>query len=529
MASPVSALTTIDWLIVAAYLGAVIAIGVVASRSCKDTGGFFLAGRTMPSWAVSLSVLATSLSAATFISVPELAYRGNLSYLILNIGAVIGVVIVSLAFIPPLYRAGTLTIYGYLGKRYGQSAMVAASLVFLVGRLLASGARLFIAAIAISLVIYGDTSTPHLVGAVLLFGTIGTAYTLFGGIRAVIWTDVMQIIIVVGAALLSIYLLLDAIPLAGRDIVSALIEAPGGSKLKIVDWRLGPTLSFTVWTGLIASAFVSASAYSVDHDMVQRLLTARSAQAGGRALIGSVLLGIPVVGLFLIIGLLLYIYYGRPDLMLGAGPLDTIDDTRRVYPQFLLNHLPVGLRGLTMAGIIAAAMSSLDSAVNALASSAVGDIYGPLRNRFRHLGNTDKSSTDAGLVSLRISRLAVALTGILLTAFGVLAVHLQSRGNETVIGFALGIMAFANAPLFGVFSAAILTARGNSTSAIASLLAGSLTVLLLQPYMLPSVIPELRFAWPWWWVIAAPISFAICIMGRPERRDLMDTIAPLPD
>ena len=502
----VGALTAIDWSILGLYMGTVLAVGIAASRTFKDTDGYFLAGRDMPSWAVALSVLATTLSAATFISVPELAYRGDLTYLILNIGAVFGVVFVACVIIPPIYRSGTLTVYGYLGKRYGTGAMIAASLAFLTGRLLASGARLFIAAIAVSLVVYGDTSSNHLVGAVILFGAVGTVYTLFGGIRAVIWTDVIQIFVVVGAAFLSIYLLLDAIPLDGRGIIAVLTEAPEGSKLKIVDWRMDRTLSFTVWTGLFASAFVTASAYSVDQDMVQRLLTARSAKAGGRALIGAILLGIPVVCLFLAIGLLLYIYYGRPDIMNGAAPPDVLDDAKRVYPQYLLNHLPQGLRGLTMAGLFAAAMSSLDSAVNALASSAIGDILQPLRNvKGRH---------DA--ISLRTSRIAVAAAGLLLTAFGVLAVFLQSRGNETVLGFALGIMAFANAPLFGVFTAAVLTRRGNSNSAGAALITGALVVLLLQPYMLPTAFPALQLAWPWWWVIAAPTSFVVCVSARPD-------------
>ena len=514
----------IDWGIIAIYFAAMIAIGFFSSRGQRDTRSYFLGNRAMPTFAVALSVLATTLSAATFISVPELTFRGDLSYLILNLGGIIAAFLVAFFFIPTLHQAGTITIYGFLAKRYGDVAMISASLMFLIGRLFASGARLFIAAIAFSLILYGETGSVYLITAIVMFGVVGTLYTMIGGIRAVIWTDTIQIGIVVFAAFLSICLLLDVIPISIGDIPSVLRDFNGQDKLRLLDLSWGWDLPFTLWTGLIASTFVSAAAFSVDQDMVQRMLTTKTARQGGISLITSTLIGIPVVCLFLVIGLLLSIYYGRPDLMGSAAPFDTLDDTRRVYSQFLLNHLPSGVRGLAMTGLFAAAMSSLDSAINAMASSALADLYLPWKKRgesrrgsVRKTGQSAPVSTISGPPSkLKAPRLAVCLMGVLLTAIAVLAVFMHSKGNETLLSFALGVMAFANAPLLGVFSAAILTRRGNSTSVVVALLVGCSSVLLLQPYMLPKWLAISPIAWPWWWVIVSPVSFLICILGKPE-------------
>ncbi len=516
--------STTDWAILGVYLLLLVLIGYLTSRNQKDARSFFLGDRNMPTWAVALSVLATTLSAATFVSVPQLAYGGDLTYLVLNIGGVMAAFVVAGLFLPPLYRAGTVTVYGYLDSRYGSTARMAASFMFLVGRLLASGARLFIAAIAFALILSGGTATEDLITAIIVFGAIGLLYTAAGGIKAVIWTDVLQIGIVVLIALLTIYLLLEAIPLTGEEIYSALRDYRGQDKLKILDFRLERELSFTIWTGIIASTFVSTSAYSVDQDMVQRMLTTRGSVEAGRSLIASILIGIPVVCLFLLIGLLLSIYYGRPDLIGTEAPLDLINDTKGVFPQFLLNHLPAGLKGLAMAGLFAAAMSSYDSAVNAMASSALADLYDPWRRRARLSSSRNgespvNSEAPSPFTSstLGAPRTAVVLMGTLLVAFAVLAVFLQSIGNETLINFALGVMAFANAPLLGVFAAAIFTKKGSSRSVVTALLVGCILVLLLQPYTMARWLDTAPIAWPWWWVIVSPSSFLICVLGKPNR------------
>ena len=510
----ISTFGLLDWSALAAYMLIVVAIGLIAGRKQHDMSSFFLSSRSMPTWAVALSILATTLSAATFIGVPEITFAGDLSYLILNIGGVLAAIFVAAIFIPVLYHAGTITIYGYLDKRFGPPSAIAASLFFLFGRLLASGARLFIAGIAFSFMLFNDINIQYLVSAIVILGIIGTLYTACGGIRAVIWTDVAQIIIVVGAAIFSIFLLIDLIPLSIPQIIDTLSNTGGQNKLRVLNTSFNPFDSnntYTLWAGF-AVIFINTAALGADHDITQRMLTTRSAWKGSLSLIISNLLSIPVVLLFMIIGLLLYIYYGMPEVMGAAAPVEDADDARKIFPMFLLHHMPPGLAGLAMAGLFAAAMSSFDSAVNAMSASFVADLYLPMK-KLRDCVE-DEPHTDR---SLQYSRIAVVVIGLLLTLFAVVAAYFQQSGGQKLIDFSLGIMAFAYAGLLGVFLTAILTNRGNNTSAIIALIAGAMIVLIMQPYIMKPLTTWLcnqpyQLTWPWWMVIATPTCFIICAL-----------------
>jgi SSS family solute:Na+ symporter len=501
-----------DWLILFVYMAAMLLIGALVSRQQSDSRYFFLGGRSMPSWAVALSVVATALSAATFIGVPQMAFEGDFTYIATNLGALVAAFIIAFFFVPPIYAAGTVTIYGYLGKRYGEGARTAAGAMFLLGRLLSSGARLFMAGIGFSLMIYGEATRQELIFAILLLGVVGTLYTVFGGIRAVIWTDVVQIIVMVVAALAAAIYLMKTIPLSTGEIIGELSNSQGVNKLKVLDFSLNLSNPFTVWSGLFAMTIVSLSTHGVDQDMLQRVMTARSPWHGGLALIASMVTGIPIILLFLVIGALLHLFYMRPDLMGAALPADVIADSRQLFPQFVLHHLPTGLKGLTMAGLIAAAMSTFDSAINAMASSLVADLYVPLRSWWfkRNQGQEDESQA---LPDLAGSRFAVGLMGFLLTLFAIVAIYLQEQGGESLINFALGVMAFAQAPLLGVFATALFTRRGNAATVYAAFLSGIFLVLLLQPYMLPKWL-GFSLGWTWIWAIVSPITFMICVTGK---------------
>ena len=505
----------IDWTIIGLYLALMLGIGAWSYRRGEDESpeSFFLGGRRMPPWAVSLSVLATALSAATFVGAPAEAFSGNLSYLILNVGGVLAAVVVAFLFVPAFYEAGTVTIYGYLGQRIGPGAGTAASIAFLLGRLLASGARLFIAGIVFALMLYGDTELPQVLGAVLLFGAVGTAYTAFGGIRAVIWTDAIQIVIVIGAAVLAAILLLKVIPAPLSAIWQALSvpEENGGSKLGLVDLSLDFSRPYTLWAAL-AMTFFNVAAYGTDQDLAQRLLTCRGKWRGSWSLIGAILAGLPITLLFMLVGLLLWVFYSRPDLMGDAMPADPLADPRRVYPQFLLNHLPTGLAGLAMAGLFAASMSSLDSAINAMASSAVVD-----------LGITRQGG---GRVH---SRAVVVVMGIGLTLAACGLALLQEQGEQTLLPFALSVMTFAYAGLLGVFLTALFTRRGSTRSVIAALFAGAgvVTVCRFLPDLTKYFLGEpFRLAFPWWMVIGAVVSFGVCIIGRRDRARVANAATP---
>lgn len=532
---PLAVFGPLDWGVVALYFAALIYIGVVAARKDQDTREYFLAHRSIPTWAVAISVVATSLSAATFIGVPDLAFNGNLNYLILNVGGVLAVVIVGLFFVPQLYRAGTVTIYGFLDQRYGQGAMIAVSCMFLVGRMLASGARLFIAAIPLCLLMFARRSESdfhfqathgQLILAIALIGGVGTFYTAFGGIRTVIWIDVIQFFIVIGAASLSIFVLLHRIPLSLGQIVHLLSNPSAGpdghSKLFLCDTRLHSTNPYTLWAAIFGATFLNVAAFGVDQDLAQRFLVAKSVWRGAMSLIWAQLISIVVVSGFLAIGLLLYVFYQRPDAM--GLPAPSHRPSQGIYPFFLMDQLPTVLSGFAIAGFFAIAQGSMDSAINALASSAVADIYYPLRRRF---GYADDAAGDSST-----PKVAVAVMGAAMSLLGVLCVFMYDEKDRTLIDFALGILSFAFTGMLGVFITALFTRRGNTASVIAALIAGIVTVVLLQPAILARWSPlflhrPVRLASTWWMPIGTIIAFIVCVSGRPSRRGQSIAAAPL--
>jgi SSS family solute:Na+ symporter len=517
---PLATFTRLDWAIIALYLAGMVLIGHVVGRKKTDAKGYFLGDRSSPTWAVVLSIIATSLSAATFLGAPQEAFQGDLTYLILNLGNFIGVVIVAAIFIPRFYAAGTVTIYGYLNRRFGEPARIATSVMFLIGRLLASGARLFMAAGPVCLLLFHPNrpQTPpthsEQILAILLIGAVGIAYTVSGGIRAVIWTDSAQIIIVVGAAILSIVLLLKSIPLPVSRIIHELSQPGTGlnghSKLHLFDGSFDLAKRYTIWVALFSTTFTGVAAYGVDHDLVQRMLTAKSAWRGSFSVVAAQVLGIFVAILFMVIGLLLYIYYNRPDLMGAAAPKEMIVATKDIYPRFLLT-LPTGLAGLAMAGLFAAAQGSLDSAINAMASSAVADVYWPIR-RMRGL---------AVDTTTRAPKIGVAIMGATLIVFAIGCVYLYDQRTNTLLSFALGIMAFAYTGMLGVFLTALLTRRGSNTSVLAALAVGVIVTALLQDGIYQRWTAAL-FGSPkhvnnlWAMTIGTPISFLVCLAGKPK-------------
>ncbi len=502
----------IDWMILAAYFAGLIAIGIYISKRQSSVNDYFLGGRNMPTWAVSMSIVATSLSAGTFIGLPQITYEKDFTYLMLSLGSTIGGIAAAFIILPAIYRAKTVTVYGFLEKRYGEDVVLMSSIVFLLGQLLAAGARLFIAAIAVSIMLFNTIQLPFLITAIAVLGAISTVYTALGGIKAVILIDCVQIVIVATAGLIIIGLLLHAIPLSIPEVWGTLSEA---GKLTLVSTDSSLSNPYSLWSALFAFGIFSLAQYGVDHDFAQRMLTCKSTGRAIGSMVASRFLSIPVVLLFLVIGALLYIYYGRPDIMGDFGPTETIEDTRKIFPHYLFNHLPPGLVGITIAGLFAAALSSFDSSTNAMASSFVSDIYLPWKKRKK---GADKETT-AHAEELKESRITVLITGTVLTLFAILAALMQQAGGQRLVDFALGVMGFAYSGLLGVFVTAIFTKRGNQKSILAALIAGPLVVLSLQPFLVkywsPLIFGEvLDIAWPWWMVFGSVVSFVVCYSGK---------------
>jgi SSS family transporter len=503
----------IDWSVLAAYMAVVVFLGVRFRRRAARRREFFLAGRSMPVWAVAISVLATTQSAATFVGGPEQAFRGDLTYLSANLGGLIAVLVVALVFLPAFYRRDVVSVYELLGHDFGVPAQRAASAMFMLGRVFASGARLFIFAIPFSLVAFGSVEPSPLLASIAVIAIAATFYTLAGGIRAVIWTDVLQAAVYIGAVVTALWLLWQKIPLGPVELVDALRSTGDAAKLTVVDASFDRSFErpYNLWAIMLGLSLLNMAAYGADQDLTQRMLTCRSASRGGWSLILSYVLSWPVLVLFMLAGLLLYVYYQRPDLMGDAAPQVAVDDSRKVFLTFILSEVPVGVRGLMMAGLFAAAMSSLDSALNAMASTTVSDFYRPARYR-RGLGDTTPGR------QVRVSRLAVAWWAVALAAFAAVCVFWQRESGQKLIDFALQVMIFAYSGLLAVFLTALLTRRGNAVTAIGALLTGFVAVIAMMVKY-----PDLAF--PWKMLIATALAFAVCCLGRRglpgERRQAM--------
>lgn len=520
-----------DWLIFGGYFLLLLLSGWwFGRREQQGTSDYFLAKRQMPVWAVAISVVATATSAATFIGAPEEAYRGTLAYLSTNIGGLIAVAVVAIFFIPAYYRANVTTVYELLEHRFGPKAKLAASWTFLIGRVLASGARLYIAAIPASLILFRTVSTDTLLIAIAVLSVVAVLYTIAGGIRSIIWTDAIQTIVFVGAAATALVLLLRSIPLSLPEIWSVLASARAGDVPKLTavplglsfdrpGWGFDPSQTYSLLTAVTGFALLLIASYGTDHDLTQRMLTCRSAARGSASAVLAIVINLPIVALFMSIGLLLYIYYQRPDVMGPAAPTAAPPPGREVFLAFILGQMPAGLSGLMMAGLFAAGLGSMNSALNAMAAALVNDWYKP-----RTPGRDERHY-------VRMGRLAVAMWGLVLGLFACLCVFWQKNSGQTLIQFALNVMTFAYAGLLGVYFTAIFTRRGSSASAVASLLVGMLVVGAMQPAVWKTwagVVPlhtrfggtlgDVPIAFPWVLVIASATAFAVCVAGKPTKQ-----------
>jgi SSS family transporter len=522
-----AALSLLDWLVVGAYFALLAATGWIISRRAKSAGDYFVAHRDMPMWAVAISVVATAVSGATFIAGPAQSYSGDLSFLSAQIGQVLAIVIVALFFVPAFYKHRVATIYQLIEDAFGPLAKQTCSWMFMLGRVFASGARLYIAAFALARVLFGVTDPTHIAMGISIVSIVGVLYTLIGGIRAVIWTDVIQTIVFIGAAIVAIVVLLHRIPSDVPTIYRTLAESrssAGTSKLAILNTSASLGSPFTLWTALIGFTIFNVAAYGTDHDLAQRMLTCRSAAKGSQSAIGAILVSIPVTLLFMLAGLLLYIFYQKPALMGSLAPSEAPEPAKEVFLWFILREMPRGLAGLMIAGLLAASLSSLTSALNALSATLIHDVYQPRRPaRFAAL-------------DLRAGQVAMCLWGVVLGGFAYLCIFWErsnaSIGGQTLLEFALSVMTFAYAGLAAVFVAAIFTNRGNGTSAIAALATGFIVVLLGQPAIYkawashvewtthtptsqaPGTLADTSIAWPWVLTAAFVLAFLVCIAGR---------------
>jgi Na+/proline symporter len=448
-----------------------------------------------------------------------LSYTGNLTYLATNLGMIIAALVIAFFFIPRFYETQSASIYEFLERRMGAGARRAASLAFLIGRVLASGARVFAAAIPLSMVIFGidkGLEPQSLIMSIATLSIVAIVYTLWGGISSVIWSDVLQYVILVGAALTAIFLISQSIQSPWSEVFDTLRSPatnPNESKLTILDWSMDWTSPFAIPACLIGYTLLGIGSYGTDQDLAQRMLTCKDSKAGARSVIMGILLGIPTVLVFLVVGLMLWIAYQHPDLT--GQPLTRNEETGglRVFLEYILTQIPPGVRGLMMAGLFAAGLSSMNSAINAMGAAFVSDLYQPM------------FPTKSEKHYLRLGRVSVIAAGIVLGMFACLCIFWKDANGYTLIDFALSVMGFAYAGLVGVFLTATLTRRGSNLSAILALVVGFLWMLGSQRFILNQFTSDdpcsilnqyANIHHTWKLTLGVMISTTVCVLGKPQ-------------
>ncbi|MBV9035236.1 MAG: sodium:solute symporter [Acidobacteriaceae bacterium] len=473
-----------DLAVIAAYLLFITWFGAQFKESQKNLKDYFLGGRGAPWWAIAFSIVSAETSTLTVIGTPAISFAGNFTFLQLIFGYLLGRIVISILFLPQYFRGEMFTAYELMGRRFGPKVRKFTAGTFLLLRALAEGVRVFAVSIVVSIVLgTGEVVSILVITALTLF------YTFEGGMTAVIWTDVVQMFLYIGGALGSFFLMLHLIPGGWPHILDV---GEAAHKFQLFDFRLSLSASFfhraySFWAGLIGGCFLTCASHGTEQLLVQRLLAAKNERESRRALFVSWAVVFFQFALFLLIGVLLYVFYrdtGRPA---PANP-------ERTYPEFIWTHLPLGLAGLVIAAILAAAMSNLSAALNALASTTVMDFLRPLLPR----------QTEA--YYLRLARWATVAWGIILFAVGLVARHWGR-----VLEAGLSIASVLYGALLGVFLLGVLTKRPGEWSAIAGMSAGFLATLLLRPYV----------AYTWYVLIGSLVTFAVgygtSIALREER------------
>ncbi len=505
-------LSSLDYVVLASYLALIAVIGLWVGWGQSSTRDYFLGGRAIPWWAAGLSILATETSVLTFIGVPTQSLRGDWTYLQLAFGSALARLAVAWLLIPAYYKAEVVTVYDYLAKRFGSRSRNLASGLFLVGRVLGSGVRLYGAAIA--LVLVTDLGFPTAITAIAL---VAAAYTLLGGLRSVVWTDVVQGGMLVGGAVLAIFFLLRD---SGQDLggvisqLAASTTAAGGSKLRLLDLSLDPKIAYTLVAGLIGSGLLTMSTHGTDQDMIQRALACRGTRGGRGSLVLSSILVVPVAALFLAVGSLLWLDFGgdagaaavAAELAAAEGLVDAGRAYDFLFPFYVVQTLPAGVRGLIIAAIFATAMSSLDSAISSLSTTAVRSIWQP----YVKPGRKDAHY-------LTVARVFAGLFALLLVGVALLVWRVEGAGDVQrgfgVLVLGLKVLTWIFPPLLGVFLAGVLTARGSDRGNVIAICAGIGVLLTVElwPWLFGVASP---FAWIWNPPVGASVTFALAVLFR---------------
>lgn len=485
----------LDLLVLLLYLGGTTALGMWIGRTQRSTSDYFVAERAIPWWAVLFSIVASETSALTFISIPGLAYTGNLGFLEVVAGYIVGRIVVAYTLLPRYFAGNLVTAYALLETRFGLGTRRFTSIVFMVTRAMADAVRVFATAIPVALIIGPVMPKEYTMpAAIVVLGVLTVIYTYRGGMKAVVWTELLQA---------SIYLLggLSAIVLIGQAVdggwSTILARASAAGKLQGIDWYTGFDRPHTMFAGIIGGAFLAMASHGTDQIIVQRLLSSRSLKQAQVALIGSGFAVFAQMTLFLMVGIGLWVVYDG----------QTFATADQIFPTFIIERMPHGLIGLIVAAIIAATMSTHSGAINALAASSTYDIYLPF---------TGRSAEDPR--TLRVGKMFALAWGIALTAG---ALMFKEQGTPVVV-IALSIASFTQGGLLGGFFLGLFWSRAIQRDAILGMSVGiSCMAFIVFAKQIVSAYPSMEsalsgvasIAWPWYVLIGLSITFVTGVLS----------------
>ncbi|MCR3719361.1 sodium:solute symporter [Prauserella flava] len=475
----------LDLAIIAIFLVGTPILGILLSGKQRSSNDYFVGSRKVPWWAVTFSVVATETSTLTVLSVPTVAYLGNITYLQLAIGYLIGRVVVAFVLLPKYYAGGFVSAYGFLGKRFGGGLQGTASVTFLVTRLLADGVRLFATAIPVKLVLDGiglDVSYWVVIAAIALVAVI---YTYFGGIRAVIWVDVVQMAIYVLGAIAAIFVLAGQLPSGWFG------ELADAGKFQLFEFGSDIiTDQYAFITAVVGGALFAMASHGADQLMVQRLLACKNVRDSQKAVIASGVVVFFQFAVFLLVGAMLFSFYGGQSI--DALGLANPDD---LFPRFILEELPVGLSGILIAGILSAAMSTISSSLNSLSTSTIADLY----ERF-----TKKKISDA--VMLKQARIWTIIWAVVFVVFA----SMFTSTDTPVVELGLSIASYTYGALLGAFFLGMIVKKARQTDAI---IAFACTVVVAAVFVLGVTFTvdgeEVGLAFPWYVPLGVVVTLVI--------------------
>jgi len=492
-------LSSFDLALIVVYLIGITLFGL-SFRSSKDPNtrslrGYFLANQTIPWWAITLSIVSAETSTLTIISIPGLAVASDFGFLQLVVGYLIGRVVVAIIFLPRYFRGQMLTAYQLIDQRFGHALHKVTAGLFLLTRAAAEGVRVFAVSIVVAIAIgTGDVLSIAIISALTLL------YTFEGGMAAVIWTDVIQMILYIAGTLVAVLTLGTHVP-GGWHHIHAVAAAAG--KFHLFNFAFNLTQSYTFWAGVLGGTFLTMASHGTDQLMVQRMLAARNLRQSQLALLSSGVVIFFQFTLFLLIGAGLYVFYGLHPTVFASGD--------RIFPTFIVREMPIGIAGLLVAAILAAAMSNLSAALNSLSSTTVVDFYMHWRPQA-----DDRER-------MLISRSSTVVWAFVLFAVAVYSIHAGGKGHVVEIGLSIAAVAYGS--LLGVFLLGTLTKYATQTGAIIGMVTGFiLNVWLWQgrfPVTLgPVTIPHIAFTW--YVLIGAIVTFAVgsiasFIFSKPHK------------